>query len=205
MLNRFRHIVEEMRGLIDDSRSASFLMAVSGGVDSMCLADMWLRCFGAESCAIAHCKRFTTGEMKGKCPALNDYLRNHNLHAPRLLVHCLGCKYRTECERRGCAITSDPITSIDRCTQCNAGNIKQTTCNPAPRKIVFHEKSLSAPCPVCNKGTLSPVQNGSFESFIRGLYQFVADGGVGFCAAFQKEIKKVGDIQEILRDDEKGG
>ena len=62
MLNRFKHIVEEMRGLIDDSRSASFLLAVSGGVDSMCLADMWLRCFGAESCAIAHCNFNLRGE-----------------------------------------------------------------------------------------------------------------------------------------------
>ena len=68
MLNRFKHIVEEMRGLIDDSRSAPsvissersesrnlFLLAVSGGVDSMCLADLWVRAFGPESCAIAHC------------------------------------------------------------------------------------------------------------------------------------------------------
>ena len=72
MLNRFRHIVEEMRGLIDDSRSAPsvissesgslFLLAVSGGVDSMCLADMWVRCFGAESCAIAHCNFNLRGE-----------------------------------------------------------------------------------------------------------------------------------------------
>ena len=62
MLNRFRHIVEEMRGLIDDSRSASFLLAVSGGVDSMCLADLWVRCFGAESCAIAHCNFNLRGE-----------------------------------------------------------------------------------------------------------------------------------------------
>ena len=75
MLNRFRHIVEEMRGLIEDSRSAPsvissergesrnlFLLAVSGGVDSMCLADMWLRCFGADSCAIAHCNFNLRGE-----------------------------------------------------------------------------------------------------------------------------------------------
>ena len=62
MLDRFKHIADEMRGLIDDSRSASFLMAVSGGVDSMCLADMWLRCFGAESCAIAHCNFNLRGE-----------------------------------------------------------------------------------------------------------------------------------------------
>ena len=62
MLNRFKHIVEEMRGLIDDSRSASFLLAVSGGVDSMCLADLWIRVFGADSCAIAHCNFNLRGE-----------------------------------------------------------------------------------------------------------------------------------------------
>ena len=62
MLNRFKHIVEEMRGLIDDSRSASFLLAVSGGVDSMCLADMWVRCFGAETCSLAHCNFNLRGE-----------------------------------------------------------------------------------------------------------------------------------------------
>ncbi len=62
MLNRFRHTVEGMRGLIDDSRSASYLLAVSGGVDSMCLADLWVRAFGAEGCAIAHCNFNLRGE-----------------------------------------------------------------------------------------------------------------------------------------------
>ena len=62
MLNRFKHIVEEMKGLIDDSRSASYLLAVSGGVDSMCLADLWVRAFGAETCAIAHCNFNLRGE-----------------------------------------------------------------------------------------------------------------------------------------------
>ena len=90
MLNRFKHTVEEMRGLIDDSRSAPsvispsspvissespsvissersesrnlYLLAVSGGIDSMCLADLWLRCFGAESFAIAHCNFHLRGE-----------------------------------------------------------------------------------------------------------------------------------------------
>ena len=69
MLERFRHIAEEMRGLIEDSRSASpviptpsCLLAVSGGVDSMCLADLWLRCFGARSFAMAHCNFHLRGD-----------------------------------------------------------------------------------------------------------------------------------------------
>ena len=75
MLERFRHKVEELRGLIADLRSASpvissersesrnlYLLAVSGGVDSMCLADLWLRCFGAGSFAIAHCNFHLRGE-----------------------------------------------------------------------------------------------------------------------------------------------
>ena len=70
MLNRFRHIVEEMRGLIDDSRSASCLLAVSGGVDSMCLADLWVRAFGADSCAIAHCNFNLRGEESDADEAL---------------------------------------------------------------------------------------------------------------------------------------
>lgn len=75
MLERFRHKVEELRGLIADLRSASpvissersesrnlYLLAVSGGVDSMCLADLWIRCFGAGSFAIAHCNFHLRGE-----------------------------------------------------------------------------------------------------------------------------------------------
>lgn len=62
MLDRFRHTVEDMRGLIDDSQSAPFLLAVSGGMDSMCLADLWVRAFGADTCAIAHCNFNLRGE-----------------------------------------------------------------------------------------------------------------------------------------------
>ena len=57
-----------MRGLIDDSRSASAVMsgrcllAVSGGMDSMCLADLWMRAFGPESFAVAHCNFGLRGE-----------------------------------------------------------------------------------------------------------------------------------------------
>lgn len=65
MTRRFTQIMENMRGLIkDDSWSASsgFLLAVSGGMDSMCLADLFLSEFGPEAFAIAHCNFHLRGE-----------------------------------------------------------------------------------------------------------------------------------------------
>ena len=80
MLNRFRHIAEEMRGLIDDSRSASFLLAVSGGVDSMCLADLWLRAFGTADFAMAHCNFNLRGEDSDGDEALvTDWAQEHGV------------------------------------------------------------------------------------------------------------------------------
>ena len=107
MLNRFKHIVEEMRGLIDDSRSAScvipncshvisncshvissersesrnlFLLAVSGGIDSMCLADLWLRAFGPENSAIAHCNFNLRGEDSDADEALvTQWAQSHGV------------------------------------------------------------------------------------------------------------------------------
>ncbi len=104
MLKQFAQKIEEMRRLIDDSRSASvsvgpggsqgdrknpshfvgpspcgqggstlpvplasprapqYLLAVSGGMDSMCMADLFLQTLGAESFAIAHCNFSLRGE-----------------------------------------------------------------------------------------------------------------------------------------------
>ena len=55
MQKRFAQKIEEMRRLIGDNRSASFLLAVSGGMDSMCMADLFLNELGADSFAVAHC------------------------------------------------------------------------------------------------------------------------------------------------------
>ena len=64
MFRQFAQKMEEVRRLIEDSRSASsaimsaearFLLAVSGGMDSMCMADLCLQSLGADSFAVAHC------------------------------------------------------------------------------------------------------------------------------------------------------
>ena len=54
--------IEELRRLIGNTRSASFLLAVSGGMDSMCMADLFLNVVGAESFAVAHCNFHLRGE-----------------------------------------------------------------------------------------------------------------------------------------------
>lgn len=71
MLNRFKHKVGELRGLIDELRSApSVLLAVSGGMDSMSLADLWLRAFGPDSFAVAHCNFNLRGDDSNADEAL---------------------------------------------------------------------------------------------------------------------------------------
>ena len=103
MLNRFKHIVEEMRGLIDDSRSAPsvisselcesrnlYLLAVSGGVDSMCLADLWVRAFGAEGCAIAHCNFNLRGEDSDADEALvTQWAQEHGVFLHKVSFNTL--------------------------------------------------------------------------------------------------------------------
>ena len=73
MQKRFAQKIEEMRRLIDGSASVSvggegslsapqYLLAVSGGMDSMCMADLFLQTLGADAFAIAHCNFSLRGE-----------------------------------------------------------------------------------------------------------------------------------------------
>ena len=59
MQNHFAQKVEEIMG---SAFAGQCLLAVSGGMDSMCMADLFLRCFGAESFAVAHCNFHLRGE-----------------------------------------------------------------------------------------------------------------------------------------------
>ena len=69
MLKRFQKKVEELKGLIEEEfRSApsavspKMLLAVSGGMDSMCMADMFYESYGSDALAIAHCNFNLRGE-----------------------------------------------------------------------------------------------------------------------------------------------
>lgn len=62
MLKQFAQKIEETRRLIDDSRSASFLLAVSGGMDSMCMLDLFSKTLSASEYAVAHCNFSLRGQ-----------------------------------------------------------------------------------------------------------------------------------------------
>ena len=62
--NTFKKAIEDMQGLINGETwsAPQFLVAVSGGMDSMCLAQLFLENFGPESLAVAHCNFNLRGE-----------------------------------------------------------------------------------------------------------------------------------------------
>ena len=75
MQKRFSQAMEKIEGLINLwsapsadlfkrvlNGNAKVLVAVSGGVDSMCLADLFLQNFGADKFSIAHCNFHLRGE-----------------------------------------------------------------------------------------------------------------------------------------------
>ena len=62
MLKQFAQKVEDLRRLIEEQRSASFLIAVSGGMDSMCLLDLFSKVLPASDFAVAHCNFSLRGE-----------------------------------------------------------------------------------------------------------------------------------------------
>lgn len=62
MLKQFAQKIENVRGLIEQQRSASFLLAVSGGMDSMCMLDLFCKVLPVEDFAVAHCNFSLRGE-----------------------------------------------------------------------------------------------------------------------------------------------
>ena len=62
MQKQFARKIEEVRRLIDNSRSASFLLAVSGGMDSMCMLDLFCKVLPTECLAVAHCNFSLRGD-----------------------------------------------------------------------------------------------------------------------------------------------
>lgn len=79
---RFENKIEELKGLInDDSWSVpSFLLAVSGGMDSMCMAELFVRTCGVSDIAIAHCNfNLRNDESDGDEKLVREWAAQWNL------------------------------------------------------------------------------------------------------------------------------
>ena len=90
MHKQFASKVEDLRRLIDNQRSASFLLAVSGGMDSMCMLDLFSKTLSASDYAVAHCNFSLRGEASDGDQALVE-TRAHELG-----VRCFVKRFDTE-------------------------------------------------------------------------------------------------------------
>lgn len=148
-------------------------------------------------CAISRCDRFVFGSMKGKCAALNYYLKNPSASDSDLEEICYSCAFSGTCLSK-CKIGSG-ASAISGCKNCG-----ESSCFPKPHVIDFDGK-WEADCPVCKangvKGKLKPVVARTFETYIRSAFDYQQDGGKSFCDNLAKESEKVSLIQEILSND----
>ena len=144
-------------------------------------------------CVLSHCNRFTSGTLKGRCEALNEYNKNHNISDGKLKEICLNCKV-AECRDR-CKLISTGIDALCGCLTCG-----ESSCRPKPHVIEFNDK-WEAECPSCGDGTLKPIVARTFETYVRSAFAYQQDGGKSFCDNLTKESAKISLIQEILSND----
>lgn len=81
---RFQNLLEELEGLVkNDFWSAPYaLVAVSGGMDSMCLADLYYRTVGSAHFAIAHCNfNLRGGESDGDEALVREWAESRGVCA----------------------------------------------------------------------------------------------------------------------------
>lgn len=98
MQKRFADTMMELRGLINDW-SAPVLLAVSGGIDSMCLAELFASAETPGSFAIAHCNFHLRGtESDGDEEFVRQWAMEHG-------VECHTISFDTEAQARGRGIS----------------------------------------------------------------------------------------------------
>lgn len=99
MQKRFEDTMKELRGLINDW-SAPVLLAVSGGIDSMCMAELFASRQESLPFAIAHCNFHLRGEESdGDEQFVRRWASEHNVEC-----HTISFDTVTEARERGISI-----------------------------------------------------------------------------------------------------
>lgn len=145
-------------------------------------------------CVIAHCRKFTEGAFKDKCPALKLYKANPNVSEAQLLAACDMCSHKCPPE---CRIAYGDFTGaelISRCSDCH-----EALCSPAPHNLAFNDK-WECRCPSCRKGTLKPIRAHTFAEYVRSLWNYRFDANE-FGRRLSDEATKVASIKNILDKD----
>ncbi len=145
-------------------------------------------------CAIAHCRKFTEGAFKDKCPALKLYRSNPNVSEAQLLAACEMCAHKCPPECRVAYGDAIGPELISRCSDC-----PEALCSPAPHNLAFNEK-WECRCPSCRQGTLKPIRAHTFAEYVRSLWNYRFDGNE-FSRRLSDEATKVASIKSILDKD----
>ncbi len=146
-------------------------------------------------CVLSHCKKFNSGILKDKCPALTYYKKTKGQALDSELYElCETCKNKTICSEK-CRLGKEGVDAIKSCMTC-----MEAECRPNPHVINFDDK-WEAVCPKCG-GKLKPIVARTFETYIRSAYDYQQDKGASFCSNLEKEVYKVAQIQAILSNDE---
>lgn len=161
-------------------------------------------------CAMKHCKAFMNRHQD--CKVLKAYEEDPNVSIEDLMYNQV-CEYcKTPCDEKCRPYTFDSsktsVDLIEECIKCN----EKSYCGPytesskekiRPHILKFDTKNWVATCPMCHtKDSLRPVEDSTFEKFIRNSWKFNGDNGEGFVILMNEELDRVNDIKNILDNDE---
>lgn len=142
-------------------------------------------------CALKHCSRFKSPEMKDKCLVLKE-AKGSSISEYKHLCNEVRCPYFSTCKAKGCILS---VPAAQSCQNCGESMCK-------PYSITFDKNKWVAPCPYNDyDGTLQVSESNCFSAYIRNSFELTLDGGKNFCRSFGEEIQKIVDIQSVIRAD----
>ncbi len=160
-------------------------------------------------CALKHCKSFM--KYHADCKVLAAYKINPAITEAELMYShddlCGACNNKCDlrCRPYYPNHTSKGRELIQECIDCEKGNncgVLSTVDRHIRPHILTFDDNWVAKCPYCHKGKLEPVEDSTFENFIRNSWKFNGDNGESFIRLMLQELTRVNDIKAILENDD---